>query len=145
MTKAVPKIGSLKDKVSAYLYWNGSIRFMMEGYMDIVLFSLMNLQSVEWSGVFWSVDLSNCLAAILTAIFCSLPIYFIFFYACNMRKWNDDLFKGKYGALLEGTKKSKSGSKWIVVMIPTTYFVRRLAMGATLVFWREFFWGQVAL
>ena len=44
LAKAIPKTGVLKNKVSAYLYWNGSIRFMMESYMDIVLFSLMNLE-----------------------------------------------------------------------------------------------------
>ena len=41
---AIPKAGGLRNKVSAYLYWNGSIRFMMESYMDIVLFSLMNVE-----------------------------------------------------------------------------------------------------
>ena len=41
---AIPKTGVLRNKVSAYLYWNGSIRFMMESYMDIVLFSFMNVE-----------------------------------------------------------------------------------------------------
>ena len=44
LAKAIPKTSVLKNKVSTYLYWNGSIRFMMESYMDILLFSLMNLE-----------------------------------------------------------------------------------------------------
>ena len=43
LAKAIPKTSLLKNKVAAYLYWNGSIRFMMEGYIDFVLFSLMNV------------------------------------------------------------------------------------------------------
>ena len=52
---AIPKAGVIRNKVSAYLYWNGSIRFMMESYMDVVLFSLMNIESLEWSDSFWAV------------------------------------------------------------------------------------------
>ena len=55
VTIAIPKASVLRNKVSAYLYWNGSIRFMMEGYMDIVLFSLMNIEGLEWSDSFWAV------------------------------------------------------------------------------------------
>ena len=55
LAAAVPKTSILKNKLSAYLYWNGSIRFMMESYMDIVLFSLMNVESLEWSDSFWAV------------------------------------------------------------------------------------------
>lgn len=55
LAAAVPKTSIIKNKVSAYLYWNGSIRFMMESYMDIVLFSLMNVESLEWSDSFWAV------------------------------------------------------------------------------------------
>ena len=43
LAKAVPKAGVLRNKVSSYLYWNGSIRFFMEGYMDFALFSLVNM------------------------------------------------------------------------------------------------------
>ena len=55
LAAAVPKTSILKNKLSAYLYWNGSIRFMMESYMDIVLFSLMNVESLEWNDSFWAV------------------------------------------------------------------------------------------
>ena len=33
----------------------------------------------------------------------------------------------------------------MVILIPLSYFVRRMAMSCVLVFWAEFFWGQLAL
>ena len=35
--------------------------------------------------------------------------------------------------------------QWIVILIPISYFLRRLAMCVCLIFWKEFFWGQVAI
>ena len=84
VAKAVPKAGGVKNKVSAYLYWNGSIRFMMEGYMDLMLFSLMNVKFLDWSSDFWAVEVSNYMAIALTTILCGLPIFFLYFYTKNM-------------------------------------------------------------
>ena len=86
---AVPKAGVVKNKVSAYLYWNGSIRFMMEGYMDFVLFSLMNINYLEWNTAFVAVEVSNYLAIALTAVLCLLPIFFLYFYSKNMKRWKE--------------------------------------------------------
>ena len=43
MAKAFNKIDKVRNKVSLYLYWNGTIRFFMEGYMDFAFYALMNL------------------------------------------------------------------------------------------------------
>ena len=92
LTEAIPKVGVLKNKVYRYLYWNGSIRFMMEGYMDIVLFSLLNIESMNWDDTFWAVTASNYIAIALTVLLCGLPIFFIYFYSKNMQNWNDEAF-----------------------------------------------------
>ena len=55
LSKFWTKADKTRDWISKYLYFNGSIRFMMEGYMDIVLFSLMNIEGLEWSDSFWAV------------------------------------------------------------------------------------------
>ena len=38
----------------------------------------------------------------------------------------------------------KSNSSWAVLFIPTIFFIRRLALAFTLIFWIEFIWGQMA-
>lgn len=92
LAKAVQKAGTLRNKVARYLYWNGSIRFMVESYLDIVLFSLLNVKSLDWSSPFWEVHASNLTAIALTAVFCGLPLFFIWFYARNIHKWSSDEF-----------------------------------------------------
>ena len=76
---------------------------MIEIYMDVVLCALMNIDSLNWSSSFEAVQMSNYLAVINTAIFCALPIFFIYFYAKNLQRWNVDEFREKYGTLLKGT------------------------------------------
>lgn len=144
LAKALPKTGAIENKVSKYLYWSLQIRFMIEVYMDVVLCALMNVESLDWSSSFEAVQASNYLAVILTVVFCSLPIFFIYFYAKNVKRWNDEVFQLKYGTLLKGTNQSIDEKQWIAIMVPTSYFLRRLAMCLSLVFWREIFWVQVA-
>ena len=92
LAKAVPKVDRLTNKLSSFLHWNGSIRFILEGYMDIVLFSFLNVNYLEWSDSFWSVNASNYMAITFTVIFCGLPIVFIIFYGKNMKRWKDKKF-----------------------------------------------------
>ena len=145
LAKAIPKTDRLREKVSSYLYWNGTIRFVMEGYMDIVLFSMLNIEDLNWEDSFWAVKVSNYLAIVLTAVLSGLPIFFIIFYGRNLKNWNASRFQSKYGALLDGTNQSMKEKQWIVLLIPISYFLRRLGMCLCLVFWKEFFWGQVAI
>ena len=81
----------------------------------------------------------------LTVLYCGLPIFFIYFFTKNMYRWQGKDFQDKYGALLDGTNPELNEKQWIVILIPTSYFVRRLAMCSCLIFWKEFFWGQVAI
>ena len=43
LAKIIIKISKVKSKVARYLYWNGSIRFFMEGYFDFLLFAMINV------------------------------------------------------------------------------------------------------
>ena len=44
LAKVIIKVSKVKSKVARYLYWNGSIRFFMEGYFDFLLFALINVK-----------------------------------------------------------------------------------------------------
>ena len=48
VAKMVSKANRLKSKVANYVYWNGSIRFFMEGYFDFVMFALINFKMINW-------------------------------------------------------------------------------------------------
>ena len=69
-----------RDCISKYLYFNGSIRFIMEGFLDFVLFSLLNVESADWSGDFFVVTFNNWSAILILVIFILLPIFWMIMY-----------------------------------------------------------------
>ena len=83
VARMVSKANRLKSKIANYVYWNGSIRFFMEGYFDFVMFSMINFKMINWEIInedFWAVTLSNILASALLIFSLSLPIILIIFY-----------------------------------------------------------------
>jgi hypothetical protein len=92
LSKLIPKASLLNSKLSKYLYWNGMTRFFIEAYMDIALFTALNLQRVDWSTDFFEVNFNNCIAVGLMVFIGFLPIFFVFFYAYNMSNWKNDDF-----------------------------------------------------
>ena len=90
ISRLISKVDRLKSKVANYVYWNGSIRFFMEGYFDFVMFSMINLKKIDWEIInedFWAVTLSNVVACVLLFFSLSLPIVFTIFYSCNLKNW----------------------------------------------------------
>ena len=149
VARMVSKANRLKSKVANYVYWNGSIRFFMEGYFDFVMFALINFKMINWEITnedFWAVTLSNILASVLLILSLSLPIILIILYSINLKNWQDENFANRYGSFIDGTAELKPNqSQWVILLIPISFFVRRIAFCFTAVFWLEFLWGQVAI
>ena len=61
-----------------------------------------------------------------------------------MNQWLNESFKNKYGALLHGTNLERRDKKWVLILVPASFFARRFSMCLTLVFWNKFIWGQVS-
>ena len=121
------------------------MRFFIESYMQITLLTLLNLKEYEWDTLVTITALSNVLAIISLVVVILLPVALTIFFACNMAKWRDEQFTRRNGAFLEGADLEREDSQWIVLLIPLTYFLRRLLMSLTLVFWIDFIWGQIAI
>ena len=73
-----------------------------------------------------------------------LSLYIVVAYACKINEWQNPMFEIKYGALLEGVKQDRDSWRGVVLFIPAAHFVRRIIFAATIVFWYDFFWGQIA-
>ena len=117
----------------------------MEGYMDFTLFALLNIKEMDWEDDFFVVKASNYLAIVFLVVSILLPIGMCFFWAWNAQKWNRDEFKEKYGSLLEGTNMEFKERQWVIMLVPLTYFLRRLGLCIVCVFFIDFFWAQAAL
>ena len=143
--KKFRRLKPITDRSHRYMFYGGSIRFFMEGYLDICMFSLMNVKALDWSGTFLTVTICNYVAVIFTTFACLFPVFVLVWYICRMHLWHSEEFKGKWGALLDDLDIDKKDGQWIVIIFPVSYFLRRLSFTAVLVFWYEFLWGQIAI
>ena len=143
--KMCERADRVKSKIGKYLYWNGSIRFFMEAYLDFAMFSLLNIKTIDWGDDFIITVASNYISIILLTSTLVIPVIMCFFWAWSYKRWNKEEFIDKYGSLLEGTNMEFEERQWIVMLIPLAYFLRRLALAITCVFFIDLFWGQIAL
>ena len=117
----------------------------MEAYVDFALFSMLNIASIEWPEGLPGVHLSNYIAYVLCGLVFAVPILLLMVAICQRHSLEDEDFGKKYGAFLDGTKTDKPSQLCSVLIFASVFFFRRLLLCMTLVFWSEFFWGQVAL
>ena len=61
----------------------------MEGYMDFVLFALMNAQQLDWSGDFFIVTINNWIAIALLGLSFILPALTMLVYVLRNSSWED--------------------------------------------------------
>ena len=131
--------------MSQYLFWNGSIRFFMEGYLDFILFAMLHIKEMKWDNDIPIVVASNYLSIFFLSLTTFLPIFMIVFWAVRLDRWKKEAFKEKYGSLLEGTTEEFRSRKWAILLIPMIFFLRRLGLAIVCVYFLDFFWAQIAV
>ena len=91
--KRFPKVvGRMHTIGSNYLYWNGTIRFLFEGYLDMALFSVMNIAAIDWDTSFIGVKICNYLTVALLLVLCTLPVGVFIFFVRSSKKWHSEKF-----------------------------------------------------
>ena len=89
LSKYQNKVRWLESKIARYLYWNGSIRFFMEAYLDFVMFSLLNIKTMsELDDRFVIVKASNILSIMLLTASMILPIAMCIIWAFKYTQWD---------------------------------------------------------
>ena len=143
--KKSQKIKKVKDKASSYLFWNGTIRFLLANYLDFCMFSFINLHYVDWRGQFTILTICNYTSIALSSIVCIFPIFALIFYSIKIASWSDEEFNDKYGELMADLNLTKSEAKWTILIFPLSFMLRRLTLCLVIIFWPEFLWGQLAM
>lgn len=138
------KFGSTRLKLQHFLFWNGSIRLFTEAYLNLTLFSLLNMEEVAWPPGQDAVTISNYFAYIFLGLCFVIPIVLAVFFCRTQDAWATSSFKLKYGTYLEGTRHYKEGYQGIVMFLALTFFMRRMVLSLCLVYCQSFFWAQVA-
>ena len=141
----IPKMKARVTKLQNTIFWNGMIRLFMEAYLDFVLFSLLNIVEMQWPDNIGSIAISNYISILILTLCFMTPVFLIVFSCVNKDRWDDDDYSNKYSSFLQGTKSTKQNDYNAAVFVKAMFFLRRLALCLTLVFWPTFFWGQVAM
>ena len=139
--KICPKLKPVTNKAHTYMFWGGQIRFFMESYLDFCTYSLLNLTELDWSNKFIGVTTCNYVAIFFTVVACGFPIFVLIWYLTRVHLWPTEEFQSKWGEILKDLNIDKDDGKWILILLPLSFFVRRLAFSIVLVFWHTFFWG----
>lgn len=132
---AMPKYRGARTKLRDFIFFNGMIRLFIEAFLDLVLFSLLNIVEMEWPKSLDAVSISNFTACAFFFLCIMMPIVLLVHAYRSRNKWQDDSYSRKYGTLLEGTKNKNDSHAKAVIAMPLIFFIRRLALSLTLVFW----------
>ena len=92
-------IGDIYDRIKYLIFWNSTIRFILEGYLDLALVSFM-----VWSnGLDWSTAFTR-LAALFTlanlAVIIVVPIVVSRYLHCNHSKFRDGEFLDRFNEVI---------------------------------------------
>mmetsp|Transcript_20920 Transcript_20920/g.28177 ORF Transcript_20920/g.28177 Transcript_20920/m.28177 type:complete len:315 (-) Transcript_20920:320-1264(-) len=139
-----PKHTDKKDKLKNYLFSNGTVRLYMLAYLNLCLFSLLNISEMRWIDGIKAQAASNVISIMIFASTIIVPIVLLAYYWFKRDKWTDEAFQEKYGTFLEGLRHDKDHQICFMVY-QTTYFARRFLLCLTLVYWQKFFWGQLLI
>ena len=103
LSKKWPNLKSIREKrTKKFLYWNTLVRFFMEIYLSLTMFSLINLMNLEWKTSLPAVNFSNFFAIVSMIVVVVCPIVLIVFTMRHFRDLNNEEFKERHGAMTEG-------------------------------------------
>ena len=105
-----------KGKLKEYLFFNWSVRLYMETYLNMCLFSLLNLKEIRWDLGFPAVKTSNLLSILIFTQALVVPVIMFVYYIRNRDRWEDEDFKKKFGPFLDGLKHDKKHQVSLLVM-----------------------------
>ena len=83
LSMLVPKTSKLKTKLGYYVYWNGTIRIFMEGYIDLTLFAMLNINEIFWNEDIKAVTVCNWISIVLLSLTMVMPIVLLVYLMCK--------------------------------------------------------------
>ena len=94
-------------KMNDYLYFNGTIRFYMEIFFDIIILASLNLYTADWGTPFIAEQASNYLSIVFIILISIWPIGCILLACLRPKKWIAQTFQSRVGTIFEETSEKK--------------------------------------
>ena len=117
----------------------------MELYFEVAFASSLNLYVVDWDTPYPAVQYSNILALILFVTCAAVTLFLIIFYAINLNRLNEETFRDRYGGGVEDSNLDRAKDRLSIILIFVTFFGRRIAFIASVIYLGYFFWAQLAI
>ena len=119
----------ITQRIKYQIFWNGTLRYFMEGYMAFSLNSLLNqVQGLDWSTHF--TRLTSLFSVVILALVFLLPVFMTIFFRLKFSMFNDPEFFDKFKDIISDLSyRSKYSSYFILI-----YCYRRLAQICLIVF-----------
>lgn len=137
------------ENLTKFLFWKGSVRIMIESYLEILLATSINFAMYNRETEYVGVTISNVVTIVLFVTAVGLPVWVVIFFLFNIKKWGQDEFEEKHGSVLEGSRlwynNKEQGKTWIAIVHPVLMLLRRIGFVFTVVFQPEFTWLQLAV
>ena len=92
----------IRKKMSKYFFWNGLIRLWMEAYFDLILYSIINEETLFWDRKLFYLTVSNILSLICLGLSSVLPLIFLLYHWRNFNRLKEEKFGKRYKAYLQG-------------------------------------------
>ena len=130
------------QKLGAYLYYNGTLRFYMEIFFEVALFSSLNLHTMDWESKFADVRASNKVACLMILFIAPIPPILCVFYCCNKPHFASQKFSETYGSPLDGTNVVRgTDTLWCSIVKSMIFFVRRLVFVFMVIVMKNYLWA----
>ena len=84
-------------KMSKFFFWNSLIRLWMESYLDLILNSIINSETLFWNEKLDALTVSNILCLTCLGLSSIFPLIFLGYYCKNFNRWHN---KERYIAYL---------------------------------------------
>ena len=117
----------------------------MEAYLELLLTSVLNVYTADWDEPDWQENFSIYLSIAILGLMALLLPFLAIFFMCNLSAFKYEDFSGSYGAVLDGTTYETRNRRKIAINYPAVFFLRCSVFVFSVIFWKDFFWGQVAL
>ena len=126
------KVFSMKklyDKIYFNLFWNSTFKFIIEGYIELTLESLILMKK----GLNWSTNLDReeAVFVIITMMVCGIaPLAMTVYFIINFTQFRNKIFLKRFSSVIG---EFNYRSKWSSIVI-SIFCYRRLVMSLLIVF-----------
>ena len=119
----------ITERIRYQIFWNGTLRYFMEGYMALSLNSMLDMvQGLDWSTHF--ARLTSLFTWVILALVFLVPVFLTIFFRWKFSMFNDPEFFDKFKEIISDLSyRSKYSSYFILI-----YCYRRLAQICLIVF-----------